>query len=63
MNDYLDQLQGIEKDIDRLPPGDERAEKVRLADRARSDIVKLDGGSADYKIEKRLNDLLEQLKK
>jgi len=59
IEEKLNQLQAIEDAIDSMPPGDERAEKVVMVERARKEIMQIAGGSreAEGRLDKIINPL------
>lgn len=65
INEKLAELEDAQSALDRMPCGDERAEKVRLIDRARKEIMTLEAhvmrGRAVVRIEERVEEVFEQL--
>ena len=65
IEEKLAQLDAIQEDIDKMPCGDERAERVVMIDKARKEIMSLEAhkeqGKPTHKIEDRLDEILEKL--
>jgi len=63
IEEKLSQLDAIQEDIDKMPCGDERAERVRQVDKVRRDIMALEVNrhKADYvyRIEDRIQALMK----
>jgi len=63
IEEKLAQLQAIQENIDKMPSGDERAERIRQVEKVRREIMALEVNSKKpgtvYRIEERIHALMK----